>query len=286
MNDTCYLCGEKILIKRDGSVRDNGSLEVFECSNCGLVFLSSFDHVTDLYYEESGMHGDGNTLDINAWIEETSIDDNRRYEQFRNVIAGKDILDFGCGNGGFLLKSRIEAKNACGVEIERRLKKYFNENRLNVYDDISLLNMKFDYIFLFHVLEHIPDPVSIISRLKKYLKPGGRIIVEVPNADDALLTLYKSMPFSNFTYWSPHLYLFNQNTLLEVFNKSHMKKEYIKQFQRYSLSNHLYWLSNGKPGGHKLWNFIDSPELNNAYSDSLAKMGKCDTIIGSFYLNE
>jgi hypothetical protein len=66
--------------------------------------------------------------------------------------------------------------------------------------------------------------------------------------------------------------------------KAGYKINYIKQFQRYGLSNHLYWLSKNNPGGHQKWSFLDSEELYGAYSAALAKINKCDTIIGSFYL--
>jgi hypothetical protein len=45
-----------------------------------------------------------------------------------------------------------------------------------------------------------------------------------------------------------------------------------------ALSNHLHWLSKGKPGGHKAWSYIDSTELNNAYTNALAAIGKIDTL--------
>ena len=51
---------------------------------------------------------------------------------------------------------------------------------------------------------------------------------------------------------------------------------------RYGLSNHLHWLSNDKAGGHAKWYFLDSQEMNSAYAAALAKIGKCDTVIGSF----
>ena len=56
----------------------------------------------------------------------------------------------------------------------------------------------------------------------------------------------------------------------------------IEQFQRYPLSNHLYWLSHGKPGGHELWNFLNNKNLAKSYENELSKLGKCDTIIGFF----
>ena len=53
----------------------------------------------------------------------------------------------------------------------------------------------------------------------------------------------------------------------------------IQQYQRYPLTNHLHWLSKGEPGGHQKWPFLDSSNLNEAYANSLASIGKCDTLI-------
>jgi hypothetical protein len=75
------------------------------------------------------------------------------------------------------------------------------------------------------------------------------------------------------------LYLFNINTLQTVVNQSGLKLITIQQFQRYPLSNHLFWLSQGKPGGHKQWSFLDTPQLKAAYANSLGAIGKCDTLI-------
>lgn len=61
-----------------------------------------------------------------------------------------------------------------------------------------------------------------------------------------------------------------------------LKINYIKQIQRYPISNHLYWLAKGSPGGHKEWHFLDSPEMNAAYEKQLASISVCDTILGSF----
>ena len=109
----------------------------------------------------------------------------------------------------------------------------------------------YDIITMFHVLEHIPDPKSILGELTEMLADNGQIIVEVPNADDVLLTLYHNEPFSHFTYWSCHLFLYTATTLQMLFDQTNLKVNYIKQVQRYPLSNHLYWLANGRPGGHQ-----------------------------------
>lgn len=119
----------------------------------------------------------------------------------------------------------------------------------------------------------------VLSELSKMLAKNGQIIIEVPNASDVLLTLYNNKPFSNFTYWSCHLFLYTMKTLQMLFSQVNSKVNCIKQIQRYPLSNHLYWLANGRPGGHRKWSFLDSPELYSVYEKQLATIEKCDTIV-------
>ena len=280
---TCYLCNNTHFNKRIGEVRDNKELEVIECSNCGLVTLSSLSHIKERHYEEGKMHNE--ELSITAWQQETEADDQRRFEMLKNKITGKKILDFGCGNGGFLLKTRTTTKISDGVELEERLQPYFKDVNLNVMKSIdeALKNhqCKYDVITSFHVFEHLMEPKLMLNELTKLLNDGGEIIIEVPSSEDALLTLYENVAFSKFTYWSQHLYLFNQHTMKDLINQSGLKINWIKQVQRYSLSNHLYWLSKGKPGGHKIWPFFDDKSLDEAYSNQLASIGKCDTIMAS-----
>jgi len=281
----CYLCGGTEFNKRPGSVRDRPELEVFECASCGLVFLSSFDHIGVRFYEDSGMHGKDD-LDIKTWIRETEWDDERRFQYLKSVLSNKKLLDFGCGTGGFLLKAQNLAAIAHGVELETRLSRHYESSGLTVFQNLPVIPSDirgggYDIVTMFHVLEHIPDPKSILVELTGILANDGQIIVEVPNADDALLTLYQCEPFSNFTYWSCHLFLFTVKTLKMLFSQINLKVNYIKQIQRYPLANHLYWLANGKPGGHQKWHFLNSPELHAAYEKQLAAIGKCDTILAS-----
>ena len=276
---SCYLCGSRFFFRRAGTVRDNPELTVMECRQCGLVFLSSFKHIENGFYEQSGMHS--KPIDIKAWLCQTSSDDERRFVQFRRTIENRSVLDFGCGAGGFLQRADTVASSVYGVEVESRLASHFSTTGLDVRKSIDEFDCTFDIITLFHVLEHFPDPVNLLRQLSARLKPGGRIIVEVPNSDDALLSLYTCDPFVNFTYWGCHLYLFKATTLSSLVDKAGLSLDYIQHHQRYSVANHLYWLSNGQPGGHAKWHFLDSEELSCAYEKSLAAIGRTDTLIAS-----
>lgn len=227
------------------------------------------------------MHGD-QPVPVQNWLRETDADDERRFRFLQSRIPGKTILDFGCGAGGFLLKAREIATVAEGVEPELRLQEHFSRSGLKIWPGIEILQAsgsKFDLITAFHVVEHLPDPREALTQLASLLAEGGELIVEVPSANDALLTLYSCDAFSHFTYWSQHLYLFDSQTLSDLVNQAGLNLRWIKQVQRYPLSNHLHWLSKGKAGGHQTWSFLDSPSLNEAYGNQLAALGLCDTLL-------
>lgn len=225
------------------------------------------------------MHGE-NPQAVEDWLREGKQDDDRRYTQALPMLPGKRLLDFGCGPGGFLLRARNTAAEVCGLEPEQRLKSHFAHHGLQVVEGTKdLADRKFDLITAFHVVEHLPDPRAVLRELATLLADGGQIVIEVPNSDDALLTLYRSAAFAQFTYWSQHLFLFNPSTMRALVAQAGLRLVWLKQVQRYPLSNHLHWLAVGKPGGHRAWSFLDSSSLNEQYENQLAALGCCDTLM-------
>ena len=75
------------------------------------------------------------------------------------------------------------------------------EKDLNVYNDIDTVPESFkpDIVTMFHVLEHIPDPIAMLKKIKNRwfsdtrIARGGNLILEVPSASDALLTRKEKM---------------------------------------------------------------------------------------------
>jgi len=58
-----------------------------------------------------------------------------------------------------------------------------------------------------------------------------------------------------------------------------MEINYLKHIQRYSLSNHIWWLMEGKPGGQKIMSFLNDEKLMKEYERTLADMEVTDTIL-------
>lgn len=106
---------------------------------------------------------------------------------------GQTVLDFGSGDGTFLQYLRSRGVEAWGVD--QNLGALRSENlRKFVKNDVSeFAGIQFDYIHANHVMEHVSKPVDILRTLRKYIKPSGLIIIEVPNELDSLTTLLKRM---------------------------------------------------------------------------------------------
>jgi len=143
----------------------------------------------------------------------------------------------------------------------------------------ELPDNKFDIMSLFHVFEHLTDPIDFLNIAYSKLKIGGRIIIEVPHARDFLITTLNNEEFKRFTFWSEHLILHTRQSLQKFLEFSGFDNITIQGVQRYPVSNHLYWLSNGKPGGHVKWDFFRNDNLDNAYSSTLASLDATDTLV-------
>ena len=115
-------------------------------------------------------------------------DDHRRVSQFEKLSKKKDVLDFGCGWGGYL-RNLKSCKSYSGVEIREDCIRYIKQNlkKINISNNINSFNKNFDLITMFHSLEHIPYQLKTLKILKSKLKKNGKIIIEVPHAQDYLI---------------------------------------------------------------------------------------------------
>ena len=204
-------------------------------------------------------------------------DDLRRFNYFKNKITNKKLLDFGCGKGIFLSLAKKNAKSVAGLEISRQYVDHLRKKKFKIYDDINLVDQKFDIITLFHVLEHIPDQIDVLKNIKKMLKKKGKLIIEVPSANDVLFNL---KAFRNFSLWSEHLTLHTKLSLSKYLKIAGYKVEKIQLIQRYNFINHFKWFLEGKPEGHATKNHgLYEKSIIEHYNKYLIKNEIADTIL-------
>lgn len=107
----------------------------------------------------------------------------------KRMLPQLDVLELGIGHGytplWFSKHSRKHVViDGSKVVIDRFLQKYpeYNGTIVFAYFEDYDTQEKFDYIVMGFVLEHVDNPSLILAKFKKYLKPGGKIYVAVPNA--------------------------------------------------------------------------------------------------------
>lgn len=271
--------------------RDNKNLTVFRDKVSGIIYIQDY-FVGEKEYEEGSYRQ--NSLKNNEIHPIKSINNHiplpdygrirdleRRVNTFKNFFVCKDILDFGCGQGTFLIKTNSLTKRSIGIELEKDLRKGINAAGIKCSKDIDEIeNESLDTIFLFHVFEHLYEPRKIMHKLYKKLKKGGKLILEVPHANDFLISTLREDSFIKFTLNSQHLIL-HTNKSLEVFLRdANFSEIIIKGVQRYPLSNHFNWLRNKKPGGHiSNLAIIENRQLEEVYESSLSSINATDTLV-------
>jgi SAM-dependent methyltransferase len=94
--------------------------------------------------------------------------------------SGRRLLDIGCGDGSFLLAAREVGWDVMGTELNPGPARDIG---LDVRESIDQLpcSASFDCITMWHTLEHMLDILSMLLNIGRLLKPGGKLIVAVPD---------------------------------------------------------------------------------------------------------
>lgn len=235
----CPVCGTKItqvLLKSEN--RHGRSLQephvefnVYQCHNCGLVGLPDVE--TDeayynLYYPQ-GYHSPTQIgLLGRAWGRLASFLVQRKINLMKRYIKTPcKLLDVGCGDGVFLKRLDVCSFDAHGLEPVKEAVEAANQAGLQVTQGniltASLVSESFDVVTLWHVFEHIKDPTAALKRIHAILKPGGVLVMSMPNVNSMACRLGKK-------YWfhldSPrHLWLYNETNIKRLLSSTRFKVE-------------------------------------------------------------
>lgn len=263
-----------------GNLRDYPEIGVVKCVQCGTVKpekdTSQLTRPVDQVRSALGAKNQ-------SQIVKNSYDAIRRLNFIRNMTTDLDthvkVLDWGCGESTLVSDLKGEGIESYGYDpdgsrlSEDQVKAGLLSNDLKFFE-----GEKFDIITLVHVIEHFHDIQSELAIVRKFLKTGGKLIVETPNAEDSLLSRYDLQEFRKFTFWASHPNLFTQQFLNESLHDAGFSIDQSEQIQRWGLSNHLYWLMHGKPGGHEIWKGHFSSQAESEYANFLISQGVADTL--------
>ena len=98
-------------------------------------------------------------------------------------------MDIGTGSGGILDELSVLASGTVAVEPQKVARESLKKIGYDVYSSIEeVVGSDFEIVTLFHVFEHFTDPLDELRSISKKIVSGGKIIIEVPHADDFLLS--------------------------------------------------------------------------------------------------
>ena len=252
----CYLCGGRHLEVIRNKLRNDVDRKVLQCADCGINYLEPQPKDLTEYYREEYRRVYtpvvGEQLDSRKTFEMYLPFQRRRMEPINDKLnSNMRVLELGCSAGYFLYTLKPHVKECLGIELNQENARFVN-NELGIrtytqpIEQTPIPEGYFDLVSAFHVVEHVEDPIALLSTLRRYLKPEGWLYVEVPNVNDALLSLYRSEPYAGFWYREPHIFNFSPDTLCKVVGRAGFRGD-TSTTQRYNFVNHLNWTMTGKP---------------------------------------
>jgi SAM-dependent methyltransferase len=253
----CPVCRGTDLDFVTDRVRFGRTAVALACRSCTHTFLdpASFELPGDFYdgaYHQSYLtHVEPAALDPGQYFEKMLRACRPWADRFKALLeGGESVLDVGCSTGHFLTLVRDKAGSVHGHELNVREVAYCRDE-LGL--DVSRHPLEerfapstFDFITLIFVLEHIKDPVAFLGELKRFLKPGGRLVALVPNVDDPLVALYDIPEYREFFYCQEHFHYFNRASLDLALNRAGYRPQ-TQVIQEYPLANHLNWAWTRRP---------------------------------------
>ena len=199
----CNLCGSddsrRLYSLRDYRLRvDDRLWNLVQCRHCSLGYLDPRPTVAEIgmYYPESYFGHRGGM--------------SRRYALQAAYVPGTggQLLDVGAARGDFMAVMRDRGWNVTGIEPSTSENPHgLAIHRQRFPEECKLDSESFDVITAWAVFEHLHDPAAAFACVAELLRPGGHLIVQVPNLQsiNARFTRLEDIP--------RHLYFFSEKTL-------------------------------------------------------------------------
>ena len=160
---------------RGGEPTDSATYELFRCRVCGTAVTAGADPGRSAYSTGVYAGRPPRLAGLVGVLQRLALRLPRRALARAGVSRGASVLDAGAGTGRLVTDLREHGYRAEGIDPSPR-GEGIEPTALGEHVAHDL-----DAVVLWHVLEHVPDPSAAVARTRDWLRPGGVLIVGVPN---------------------------------------------------------------------------------------------------------
>lgn len=209
-------------------------MHIVRCQECGLTYSREVLHksIDRSRYEHSKF------MDIYHDLKRNNIYSELEEKKAHYVIETASafcptmptILDIGSNNGRLMLAAMNHGWTASGIEANAELVRECVSGNLQVAGGFFPEDMpkhwgNFDVMSMLDVLEHVEEPLVFLENAKKYLKPNGVVIVQVPNINSLIIRLECA---SNSNFCHGHWTYFDSISLNKIMDESGFESLFIE----------------------------------------------------------
>jgi SAM-dependent methyltransferase len=177
-------CGAKGGKLVSNTTRHRNQYNFVECENCGTIRINPYltDEGIEKYYREVyGAVKRHNVLPEKLYKKQAKAG-KLVFELVKKFINHQSkILDFGAGAGGKMDELLKQGYEVYIKEVDKNHFDYGVSKGLKPFD----AGLKYNFIFLSRILEHMNDPEKFLHEVKALLAEGGHIYIEVPMIENA-----------------------------------------------------------------------------------------------------
>jgi 2-polyprenyl-3-methyl-5-hydroxy-6-metoxy-1,4-benzoquinol methylase len=200
--------------------------KIVECAECGFRFTNPRPDEREIlrYYDTPDyVAHDAQKKSLIQQLYKTArkFTISNKFSIVKKYSTGRVLMDIGCGTGEFLSYCKRNDFETTGIEPNEKARRFASEEfQLSVFGENKLddfLPASFDIITMWHVLEHVHKLNERLQVVKRLLKPGGTLIIAVPESNSWDAGNYKN-------FWAAydlprHLYHFSQGTMKKLAEK-------------------------------------------------------------------
>ena len=224
----CALCGSDnpklLFVGYDRLHHIPGEFNVVQCQECSLIYLNPRPAWNDMkkFYPSSYAPYISSSSSLQRWIHRGGL--RKKRHLVRKYKPYGTLLDVGCATGDFLqMMSYDKNWKLFGLEPNPEAARQAAQiSGVNIFcgrlEDAIYPSGFFSVITMWHVLEHLYEPLSALGKLRQALRPDGVLIMAVPVLDSVDAKLFGP-------YWSGydvprHLVTYSKATLLKILSQS------------------------------------------------------------------